>query len=162
MTRFVVPILSIALLAGFLLAQESKPVSRKRCQEPFFRGKLTDAVVSQFPPEKKVPDTFFEKPVPKKKEDYKGNPTGRMVHYSGKVQGVGFRATTESIARDYPVTGWVKNLEDGRVQLLVEGPADAVDDFLKAVRFHWKKNIEKEQSEEQKVTGKYKSFTVKQ
>jgi acylphosphatase len=94
----------------------------------------------------------------KKKEDYKGPPAGRMVHFSGQVQGVGFRATAERIARDYPVTGWVKNLNDGRVQLLVEGPGDAVQDFLQAIRTHWKDNIKKEETQEQPVTGKYKEF----
>src|SRR5262245_52973054 len=71
--------------------------------------------------------------------------TARMVHYSGQVQGVGFRLATVRIARDYPVTGWVKNLKDGRVQLVVEGPEEGVDKFLKAVREFWKKNIEKEE-----------------
>jgi acylphosphatase len=84
----------------------------------------------------------------------------KMVYYSGKVQGVGFRATAADIAKDYPVTGWVKNLPDGRVQLLVEGPEDAVDKFLKAVRTRWKDNIEKEKTEDQTVTGKFKSFDV--
>ena len=50
------------------------------------------------------------------------------------MQGVGFRATAVMIARDYPVAGWVKNLADGRVQLLVEGPQEAIDKFLKAIR----------------------------
>jgi acylphosphatase len=100
-----------------------------------------------------------KEPSPKKKA-YKGKPAARMVYYSGKVQGVGFRATTEAIAQDYPVTGWVKNLKDGRVQLLVEGPTDAVDDFLQAVRTRWKRNIDKEQSEKQAVTGKYDKFMV--
>jgi acylphosphatase len=83
-----------------------------------------------------------------------------VVHYTGKVQGVGFRATTADIARDYPVTGWVKNLADGRVQLLVEGPEDAVDKFLKAVHTRWKDNIEKEEVEKRTVTGKFKTFEV--
>jgi acylphosphatase len=101
-----------------------------------------------------------EKPAPKKKTDYKGKPAAQMVHYTGKVQGVGFRATAAEIARDYPVAGWVKNLADGRVQLLAEGPSDGVTDFLQAIRKHWKERITKEQIEEQKVSGKYKDFTV--
>ncbi|OAI53597.1 hypothetical protein AYO44_04185 [Planctomycetaceae bacterium SCGC AG-212-F19] len=96
------------------------------------------------------------KPQPK----YTGAPAGRMVYYTGDVQGVGFRATAERIARDYPVTGWVKNLSDGRVQLLAEGPADAVQAFLQAVRTRWKDNIKKEDAKEQPVSGKYKNFTV--
>lgn len=101
-----------------------------------------------------------EKQKPRSKDDYKGTVAGRMVYYSGTVQGVGFRATTAETARDYPVTGWVKNLDDGRVQLLVEGPSDAIDDFLKAVRTHWKDNISKEEKKDQEVSGKFKSFEV--
>lgn len=83
-----------------------------------------------------------------------------MVHYSGKVQGVGFRATAAEIARDHPVGGWVKNLPDGRVQLLAEGPREAVEKFLKAVRERWKGNIEKEQAEDRKPAGTFKGFEV--
>ncbi len=85
-----------------------------------------------------------------------------MVFYSGKVQGVGFRATAVEIAKDYPVSGWVKNLPDGRVQLLAEGPADAVEKFLKAIRSHWQDNIEKEDVQPQTPTGKYKTFEIAQ
>ena len=83
-----------------------------------------------------------------------------MVYYSGNVQGVGFRATAVMIARDYSVTGWVKNLADGRVQLLVEGPEHDVTKFLKAIRDHWKGDIKKEETEEQKPTGKFKKFEI--
>jgi acylphosphatase len=83
-----------------------------------------------------------------------------IVYYSGKVQGVGFRATAVDISRDYAVTGWVKNLADGRVQLLAEGPPEAVDKFLKAIRTHWQGAIEKEETENQMPTGKFQSFDV--
>jgi acylphosphatase len=96
---------------------------------------------------------------PDKKDDAKPA-KAVMVHYSGDVQGVGFRATTAAIAKEYPVTGWVKNLPDGRVQLLVEGPEDAVDKFLVAVRMHWKKNITREDVEGQSPTGKLEGFKV--
>src|SRR5437868_3616157 len=68
--------------------------------------------------------------------------TARLVHYSGRVQGVGFRASTATLARDYPVTGWVKNLPDGSVEMRVEGPEDAILAFLQAVRTQWQKNID--------------------
>jgi acylphosphatase len=59
----------------------------------------------------------------------------KLVHYSGHVQGVGFRARTVGIARRHPaVRGWVRNLADGRVELLADGPADAVEAFLAEVR----------------------------
>ena len=84
----------------------------------------------------------------------------KMVQYTGKVQGVGFRATTADIAKNYPVTGWVKNLNDGRVQLLVEGSEEAIGKFLKAVRERWKENITKEQIDDAQPTGKFKAFEV--
>ena len=83
-----------------------------------------------------------------------------MIYYTGRVQGIGFRATAAEIALDYPVTGWVKNLDDGRVQLLVEGPEASVDAFVKAVRKRWEKSIDKEEVEKQKVSGKFKGFEV--
>ena len=43
--------------------------------------------------------------------------TAKRVYYSGRVQGVGFRYTTRQIASGFEVTGWVKNLPDGRVEM---------------------------------------------
>ncbi|MEO1999328.1 MAG: acylphosphatase [Planctomycetaceae bacterium] len=59
--------------------------------------------------------------------------TCHRVIYTGRVQGVGFRWTTRSIARRFPVTGTVRNLPDGTVELVAQGPATAVADFLAAV-----------------------------
>jgi acylphosphatase len=56
------------------------------------------------------------------------------VFYEGKVQGVGFRWTTRKIAQGYDVTGLVKNLPDGRVELQVSGDADEVKSFLQDIR----------------------------
>jgi acylphosphatase len=55
---------------------------------------------------------------------------GRHVFYEGRVQGVGFRWTVKDLARGFDVTGWVKNLPDGRVELLVCGEAAEVEAFL--------------------------------
>jgi len=54
----------------------------------------------------------------------------KHVFYEGRVQGVGFRYTVKRIAKEYEVTGWVRNLEDGRVELLVGGESGEVDGFL--------------------------------
>lgn len=55
------------------------------------------------------------------------------VHFRGHVQGVGFRFTCRSLARGYCVTGVVKNLPDGSVQLLAEGERPEVEAFIKAI-----------------------------
>jgi acylphosphatase len=94
-------------------------------------------------------------------EEPPSNAVARMVYYSGRVQGVGFRATVVAMARDHPVTGWVKNLDDGRVQLLAEGKEDDVKKFLAAVRTRWQMNLDKEQVEERKATGEQRTFTVR-
>ncbi len=56
--------------------------------------------------------------------------TARQVYYQGHVQGVGFRWTVKNIARGFDVTGWVKNLPDGRVELFVAGEPAEVESFL--------------------------------
>ena len=49
---------------------------------------------------------------------------------SGTVQGVFYRASTESAATDCGVDGWVRNLPDGRVEAVFEGPEEAVEDMI--------------------------------
>jgi len=61
----------------------------------------------------------------------------RLVHYIGTVQGVGFRYTARSIAKHHLVAGWVYNLPDGSVEMLIEGPPADVDACLKAIRDYW-------------------------
>jgi acylphosphatase len=56
------------------------------------------------------------------------------VFYSGHVQGVGFRYTVRSVAAGFEVTGTVRNLSDGRVELVAEGPKRELEDFLNAIR----------------------------
>jgi acylphosphatase len=55
------------------------------------------------------------------------------VFYEGHVQGVGFRFTVRHIAKGFDLTGWVRNLPDGRVELQVTGDEDEVRAFLDQV-----------------------------
>jgi acylphosphatase len=57
-----------------------------------------------------------------------------QVIYSGSVQGVGFRYTTKTVATGFEVTGTVRNLPDGRVELAAEGPRDELEAFSQAIR----------------------------
>lgn len=57
-----------------------------------------------------------------------------MVEYSGRVQGVGFRYTVEQVAAGYEVTGTVRNLADGRVELVAEAARAELEAFRQGVR----------------------------
>ena len=56
------------------------------------------------------------------------------VFYSGRVQGVGFRYNVKSTAAGFEVTGTVRNLTDGRVELVAEGQRAELDAFRAAIR----------------------------
>ncbi len=57
----------------------------------------------------------------------------RRVLFSGRVHGVGFRATCRWLAGGFDVVGYVRNLPDGRVELLAQGDAAEIDRFLDAI-----------------------------
>ncbi len=56
-----------------------------------------------------------------------------QVFFSGRVQGVGFRWSVRQIAKGFDVTGWVRNLADGRVELQISGEQAEVRAFLDAI-----------------------------
>lgn len=58
----------------------------------------------------------------------------KRFYFSGRVQGVGFRFTAEGLARQLGLTGYVKNLMDGRVELEVQGQEDAIREMLAELR----------------------------
>lgn len=56
------------------------------------------------------------------------------IYYSGLVQGVGFRYTAKSVALGFEVTGTVRNLPDGRVELVAEGYRDELEAFRRGIQ----------------------------
>jgi acylphosphatase len=58
----------------------------------------------------------------------------RRVIYEGRVQGVGFRMTARRLSSAYPILGYVRNLDDGRVELVAEGEAQILASFLQAIQ----------------------------
>lgn len=66
----------------------------------------------------------------------------RRVFYRGRVQGVGFRATVRQLAKGFRVAGWVRNLADGRVELLAEGSPSELSSFIDAVAREFDRQIQ--------------------
>ena len=57
----------------------------------------------------------------------------KQIIFSGRVQGVGFRFISHRIAQRYDITGQVKNLPDGSVELIAQGRADDIDNYLRDI-----------------------------
>lgn len=56
------------------------------------------------------------------------------IFYSGRVQGVGFRYTAKTVAAGFEITGAIRNLQDGRVELVAEGARNELEAFCEAIR----------------------------
>lgn len=85
----------------------------------------------------------------------------RTVYYTGRVQGVGFRYTTRSIAGRFDVGGFVRNLPDGRVELVAEGEPHELAVFLDEVRERMGVQIRDEKVDTQPATGEFAGFDIR-
>lgn len=81
---------------------------------------------------------------------------------SGEVQGVGYRYYTQMKAIQFGITGWVRNLQEGGVEILASGPKADLESFVDEVRrgnpFSTVNHIEVHETEK---TESYKSFAIK-
>lgn len=82
------------------------------------------------------------------------------VYYSGRVQGVGFRARTHRLAAGFRVTGRVCNMTDGRVELIAEGEQGELDRFRVRIADEMKRNIVDEQVTWSAALGTWAAFAV--
>jgi acylphosphatase len=81
--------------------------------------------------------------------------TRHTVHFTGRVQGVGFRYTTRAVARGFAVAGYVQNLSDGRVRLVAEGEPTELDAFVKAIVDQMGHYIDKTTVDRTDATGEF-------
>ena len=80
--------------------------------------------------------------------------------FQGRVQGVGFRYCTRNIAINFNVTGFVRNLPDGRVELVAEGPECEVSHFLQAVSERMKQHIRAIERKCEPASGHFGQFII--
>jgi len=82
------------------------------------------------------------------------------LFYSGSVQGVGFRYTAQDIARSLGVCGWVKNTQDGRVEIIAEGKEESLDIFMAQINQRLKRYIGNQDLSWEKAGGEFKDFQI--
>jgi len=76
------------------------------------------------------------------------------------VHGVGFRFTVERIARELNLAGWVKNLPDGRVEVVCEGREEDLELFLAKIKKIMSVYIAKENINWESASGEFKNFDI--
>lgn len=83
------------------------------------------------------------------------------VYFSGHVQGVGFRHAVRQTAMGFEVTGMVRNLPDGRVEMMAEGERDELSAFQEAIRESGLGSfIRNEQLAWTQATGEFRGFVI--
>ena len=83
------------------------------------------------------------------------------VFYSGRVQGIGFRYTAQNIAENLGIHGWVKNLEDGRVEIVAEAEEQSLKGFLdKILKSPLGHYIKDANVSWEKPSGKFDDFDI--
>ncbi len=94
--------------------------------------------------------------------DQSSNPIERReVIFGGHVQGVGFRYTTQDIAKRFDVRGYVRNLSDGRVELVVEGKRDEIARFIGAIHERMGSFIRDVKSDARPGSGEFIDFSIR-
>jgi acylphosphatase len=84
----------------------------------------------------------------------------RTVYYTGRVQGVGFRYETRFLAHQFEVTGYVQNLDDGRVLLVAEGTKDELERFLAKIAEAMGRHIRNTSGSTSSATGEFNEFRI--
>ena len=83
------------------------------------------------------------------------------VFFAGRVQGVGFRYTAQRIAGSYAVKGYVRNLADGRVELVCEGIEHQLSEFVARIQEVMTENIGSVDVHKSSFTDEFEEFDVR-
>ena len=83
------------------------------------------------------------------------------VIYMGRVQGVGFRYTVRQYANQYGISGWVKNLPDGNVEMVVEGNESEIEELLSTIDSHFSGYIRNTKRNHQTVQENSGDFQIR-
>ena len=84
-----------------------------------------------------------------------------QAYFSGHVQGIGFRFSTVDVADLFPeITGFVRNLRDGRVEVVAEGPEERVNAFIAAVEEAMGPYIHGVDKSQAPATGEFSDFRI--
>jgi len=86
--------------------------------------------------------------------------TAKHILFSGQVQGVGFRYTANRTAARYNLTGFVRNLPDGDVEMLAQGPEPDIDHCLADLRDYFSGYIDDAKIEPVPYNSRYTSFRI--
>ncbi len=86
----------------------------------------------------------------------------KMCHFTGHVQGVGFRYTVKNVALRHDVGGYVRNLRDGRVELVMEGADQEMEELLNEICDRMTGYIKKVDTNVLPATGEFSHFLIKQ
>ena len=89
------------------------------------------------------------------------NLTAEHIIFKGAVQGVGFRYTAQKIADRHPVTGFVRNLSDGTVEMFIQGPVQDVKGCLADIDKTFSGYIRDIQVTQTDYDPEYSDFTIK-
>jgi len=102
--------------------------------------------------------------VPSTAESLKGTvemgQSAKHIIFTGRVQGVGFRFTAFNIANRYHLTGLVRNLSNGAVEMIAQGHADNIDNCIRDIKKSFAGYVKETQIEEIPPDPQYKDFKI--
>ncbi len=95
------------------------------------------------------------------RESEPARPQRYVAIFAGNVQGVGFRYATARLAAEREVAGYVRNLPDGRVEIVIEGDTEELDRFLAAIQRRMHRFIRGMTTRIESPTGEFSRFEVR-